>query len=587
MIKTDPRIQRSRPTSFLAIGGCLCLSLLAMGPSAQARVASWGINSSSIPQSTKNEQAPDISQEFSVPKELKSNIEFWHAIYSRYHGRHVLLHDKANLNIIYLVLDLSNVFTSANNDAEAHQSAVRIIDGERNRLSQLLRNLARRLENKSNPLENLTPEEQRILRAFKELPFGPQKLRDASKRIRAQRGMRDEFLRGIWDISPYLPYLEQNFKETGLSPELALLTFVESMFQLDARSHVGAAGPYQFMRATGKSFLRINRTLDERYDPIHSSRAAAQLLKRNYTELGTWPLAITAYNHGVTGIKRAIRQTGTKDLATIIKYYRSRSFRFASRNFYAEFLAAQRVYRDRHILFADHPEFLTPRPPWRWDEVTLPDYVSLSTLLEHTHLTKDELRRFNPALTRNVFNGKKWLPKNYPLRVPRDHGQKFAQEYKSIPLTKRFTSQKKRQAYVVRRGDTLGRIASRTGTPVASLIRWNALPNANELEIGQQIRLTPTSRLAQSHDRSPSPTLRIVDAPQLPEMQDELLNQPTQKKNSAAGPQTHRKETDRSEGLFFIESDQFWNRLPPPHPIGLQGSRPRSGEVHTWVPQPL
>jgi membrane-bound lytic murein transglycosylase D len=115
----------------------------------------------------------------------------------------------------------------------------------------------------------------------------------------------------------------------------------------------------QFMPDTGKKFLRITDAVDERRDPLLSTRAAARLLNENRTLLGNWPLAITAYNHGTEGIFRAIDIVGTRDLVEIIRRYQSPTFGFASKNFYAEFLAAADIARNSEV----HFPFLRPHSP--------------------------------------------------------------------------------------------------------------------------------------------------------------------------------------------------------------------------------
>ncbi len=102
-----------------------------------------------------------------------------------------------------------------------------------------------------------------------------------------------------------------------------------------AYSKFGAAGIWQFTRSTGRRYMEVGYVLDERRDPIRATHAAAQLLKENYEKLGSWPLAITAYNHGAAGMARARQKHG--DYPAIFKSYRSRTFKFASRNFYSEF----------------------------------------------------------------------------------------------------------------------------------------------------------------------------------------------------------------------------------------------------------
>ena len=165
----------------------------------------------------------------------------------------------------------------------------------------------------------------------------------AVDRVRFQRGHAERFRDGLVRAGQWEPHIRRVFRDAGLPQELVSLPHVESSFNPAAYSKVGAAGLWQFMPGTGKRFLRIDRVVDERYDPWRSSEAAAALLRENYRITGAWPLAVTAYNHGAGGMMRAVKQLGTKDISVIIDRYQSETFGFASRNFYTEFLAAHDV----------------------------------------------------------------------------------------------------------------------------------------------------------------------------------------------------------------------------------------------------
>src|SRR5436190_2077228 len=115
---------------------------------------------------------------------------------------------------------------------------------------------------------------------------------------------------------------------TLIPAEIALLPLVESSFENRALSNAGAAGIWQFTRGTGRLYLNVNRRLDERLDPLKATRAAARLLHDNYNALESWPLAITAYNHGRAGIQRAQSEAGS-EIAKIIEQYRGPAFGYA------------------------------------------------------------------------------------------------------------------------------------------------------------------------------------------------------------------------------------------------------------------
>src|ERR1700746_702120 len=108
------------------------------------------------------------------------------------------------------------------------------------------------------------------------------------------------------------------------------------------------------MRATGKEFrLRIDRIIDERKDPLESTRAAAALLDQNYQALGNWPLALTAYNYGAGGLARAVAEIQSDDLVELIRDYNHEYWGFAPKNFYAEFLAAVEVAKNSKQYFPE------------------------------------------------------------------------------------------------------------------------------------------------------------------------------------------------------------------------------------------
>src|SRR5262245_66511076 len=107
------------------------------------------------------------------------------------------------------------------------------------------------------------------------------------------------------------------------------------------------------MPATGRLYLRVSGGVDERLDVRAATMAAAQILRENYEKLGTWPLAITAYNHGANGIKQAVATVGTTNFGVIVQRYRGPLFGFASQNFYAEFLAAVDLAQHYKQYFGD------------------------------------------------------------------------------------------------------------------------------------------------------------------------------------------------------------------------------------------
>jgi membrane-bound lytic murein transglycosylase D len=137
---------------------------------------------------------------------------------------------------------------------------------------------------------------------------------------------------------------------------------VESGFYSRARSTAGAVGIWQFTRGTGRQFMRITRYHDDRLNPSTETEAAAQLLRSNYLTFGNWPLAITAYNYGTAGMAQAADEYAD-DYGRIVREYEGPHFGFASKNYYAEFLAALQINRFEDAYFPNLRYESAPPPP--------------------------------------------------------------------------------------------------------------------------------------------------------------------------------------------------------------------------------
>lgn len=243
-------------------------------------------------------------------------------------------------------------------------------------------------------------------------------LNEEDGRVKTQRGAKEQFMAGLTISGRYVSQMRQIFRDEGLPVELAYLPLVESSFNVRARSTAGAVGMWQFMPDTGKKFLRITDAVDERRDPLLSTRAAARLLGENRKLLGNWPLAITAYNHGTEGIFRAIDVVGTRDLVEIIRRYQSPTFGFASKSFYAEFLAAADIARNSEVHFPS----LRPHPPLSLHEIELKRQVSIQSLLKPAAVSESDFFEWNPALSPTTT----MIPAGYRVKVPPEKAGRFA-----------------------------------------------------------------------------------------------------------------------------------------------------------------
>jgi len=408
---------------------------------------------------------------FVRPAELEPDIAFWRKVYTEVTTEGGLLHDQDDLGVIYEVMKLPS-------DLSQKQRQKRIEDAKK-KYSRILDRLAA-------GATDLSEEEQRVLDLW---PKGTHRSRfeEAAEGVRFQLGQSDRFREGIVRSGAWREHIAATFKKMGLPTELAALPHVESSFNTYAYSKVGAAGMWQFMRGTGRRFMRIDAAVDERLDPYRSTEAAASFLEQNYIVLGSWPLAVTAYNHGPGGMKRAQEQLGTSDIVTVVRKYNSRSFGFASRNFYVAFLAALEIDSDPDKFFG--PIRRNPNDTSLVLEV--PAFVPASRLATVLELDRDELRRLNPSLLPSVWRGARHVPRGFDLRVPNTIdvdavlGQLSGGEH--------YDAQVAETQHRVRNGESLSAIATRYGTSIAAIAELNNLDRPYRIRAGQVLAL-PGSR---------------------------------------------------------------------------------------------
>jgi membrane-bound lytic murein transglycosylase D len=345
---------------------------------------------------------------FPVPENLEKNVNFWIKVFSVYSSRQLILHDAQDLSIIYEVVD----FEKPNPDSTffSYQKMYALASESRANYNQILQKLAGL---KPKDLERLPAQEKSIYRLFGD-DTAPNRFRLAAENIRIQNGLRDEFLLGIIRSGKYWEEMLHIFRALNLPEELICIPHVESSFNDKAYSKVGAAGIWQFMNKTATQYLRINQTIDERYDPLFATDAAARLLKENYDTLQTWPLAITAYNHGRNGLLRAKNLLGTADFGVILEKYHSPSFRFASRNFYAEFIAAVYVRKNADLIFGK----IELSTPLKFTYLELPDEIALFELAEKFALDLETIREYNISIRPHALKFESTLPKTFKFRIP-------------------------------------------------------------------------------------------------------------------------------------------------------------------------
>ena len=394
------------------------------------------------------------------PAELEHDVQFWVRVYSQIDTNSGFIHDDQNLAVVYDTLHF------APNSAPHERQ--KIVETARDHYVEILRRIA----GVTGPV---SPEDERV-RALWGAEATPQRLLEATDHIRFQLGQSDRFREGLRRSGAWEAHIAETLANMGLPAELAVLPHVESSFNPAAYSKVGAAGLWQFMRSTGRRYLHIDSTVDDRLDPFRSTQAAAQLLAYNYHLLGTWPLALTAYNHGAEGVRRAKETLGTDDIVTILRNYKGRTFGFASRNFYVSFLAALEIDHNPEKYFGD----IEPNHEIKFQEVVLPAFVPLAALEHALKIDQERLQALNPSLLPAVWNGQRHVPKGYHLRLPLE-GEKWTTEELSARLPQRelYAAQLEPRRYRVQRAESLAIIAARYNVTTQELSQLNGIaPNA-------------------------------------------------------------------------------------------------------------
>ncbi len=430
---------------------------------------------------------------FPQPPELQADVDFWIDIFTVYDDDEGVLHDNRNLAIVYERLTMPARLS--------RRERQRRVEKRRKELQATLRSLA------SGKRDGLTAEEERVLSLWP-ADVSNQTLNAAAKRIRFQQGLKGRFRRGLERSGRWRDHIDREFTALGVPIEIAALPHVESSYNPEARSHVGASGIWQFTRSTGRRFMRVDHVVDERNDPFIATTAAGRLMAYNYSITGNWPMAITAYNHGLGGVRRAMRQYGDTAYVDILRKYNGRTFGFASRNFYVAFLAAKEVDQNVEKYFPG----LRAESPTDYSVVSLETYIAVPALTRALGITPAKLAQHNPALQATVWQGSKYLPKGYDIRLPAASlKQPLGELVSSIPSDALFAKQLPDMFHTVSRGDTLSQIAATYDTRVSTLVALNGLTSSHRIRAGQQLRL-PAAGPAPAVSPSTPPAPPVVVA---------------------------------------------------------------------------
>ncbi|WP_366929774.1 transglycosylase SLT domain-containing protein [uncultured Thiodictyon sp.] len=344
------------------------------------------------------------SADFPVPPEIGPNVNFWRNVYGVWGRNKVAIHDDEHMGVIYEVAELPGA--TQEGYSEMQRAFVR------DRL-EYYKGQVRELERRLSGNQTLTAQDRALLAKF-EQDGGARGVYGAAERVRSQRGLRERFRRGLEISGRYDKAFRESMRRAGLPEDLAYLPHVESSFQTNAVSSAGATGVWQFMPATGRAFMQVNGAVDDRMDPILSADGAARYLSQAHNRLGSWPLAVTSYNHGQGGMANAKAQFG-HDFGRIVKNYQGKAFKFASRNYYAEFIAAREVASHPARYF---PEGVRYETPWPHDRLVLAGATPADQVASRYGVSSGSLASLNAHWRGAARDGRTALPAGSTVWLP-------------------------------------------------------------------------------------------------------------------------------------------------------------------------
>ena len=297
-----------------------------------------------------------------------------------------------------------------------------------------------------------------------------------------QEGQRRRYLEETFRRSDrYREMVLKEIHEAGLPEELWAVPIIESGYKTSAYSRARAVGLWQFMTTTARNYgLTVNEWVDERRDPVKSTRAAMAYLKDLYSWFTSWDFALAAYNRGEYGIQRDIERSRIVDFMEMAE------------------LGATHRETENHVpqihaaaIIAKNPEkygFHLGNDPMAMDTVMIDYVVDLSVVATCAGTSEEQVRELNPEL-------RKWvtpiLSKDYPtytLKLPTGTVDRYRDEVSEIG----DRTPRRQVQYTVRRGDTISKVAGRFGVSTSDLREWNNL-RSNRLRRGQRLVVMPPS----------------------------------------------------------------------------------------------
>lgn len=300
------------------------------------------------------------------------------------------------------------------------------------------------------------------------------------------RGRKD-FLTWLTRAQELGPRIKPILEEYGLPKEIFFVAMIESGLSNSAYSRARAAGTWQFMKPTAKHYgLKINHWVDERRDPEKATKAAATYLTHLYRRMGSWHLAMAAYNAGPGRIKRALKKSRTQSYWDLSQ---TRYIRSETKNYLPKILAARKIAENAEAYgFYQFGQNATSEVL-----VSVPTSQSLRLrdLAQKLSIPSSKLKSWNPELIRNVTPPDQTL---YHVRVPRNLELAFHEAVSLVPKIHLRSI----KIYTIRRGDTINHIAKKHKTTTSRILSMNPSVTPKQLTIGTQLAVPMPNNLSNS-----------------------------------------------------------------------------------------
>ncbi|WP_353684642.1 transglycosylase SLT domain-containing protein [Thermodesulfovibrio sp. 3907-1M] len=291
--------------------------------------------------------------------------------------------------------------------------------------------------------------------------------------------LREKFALWLSRSTKYMEKMKEILIEKGLPEDLVYLPLIESGFNVNARSRAKAVGPWQFIESTAKRYgLVVDWWRDERKDPIKSTIAAANYLKDLYQMFGDWSLALAAYNAGEGRIYKAMNRVGENDYWMLLN---TKYLPKETKNYVPKYIAA--------ITIAKQPENfgfgnIKEHESLSYEEVVIPSPTDLDVIARCAGVDVNAIKELNPEL-------KRWSTpmnvKEYIIRIPEGRKDTFLLNFEKIPAEKRFSH----DTYITKKGDTVYKIAKKTGYSITVLYEMNGAELFKNLQPGTKIMIPP------------------------------------------------------------------------------------------------